>query len=399
MNFPFYIAKRYLVSKSGNNAINIITILATALVVVVTTVFFILLSGFSGLKEFSLSFYKASDPDIKITTTKGKTFLFDDKLQKLLEDKSIVSYAKVLEERAFFNYENKEHIAFIKGIDENYTKVVRMDTTVIAGRWLDSEFPYGVVVGNGIANKLSMGVDFINSMRVYVPKPGHKYSMNKDNMVSSINTNSIGVFALVDDIDNKYVFAYLPIVQKLLNYPLNSVSALSLQLKEGINPNDFSTELQNRFGVDFKVQTRAQQNAVFYKMLNSENLLLYFISTLLLIMALFNIIGTIIMMIIDKKGNLKTLLSLGSNVKDLRRIFVYQGFLLTLVGLFTGLIIGGIVVYLQATYHLVKIHAQLAYPVAFEFKNIIIVTLTIVVLGYLSALLASSRINDKLLDA
>lgn len=361
-------------------------------------VFFVLLSGFSGLKDFSLSFFKASDPDIKITTTKGKTFLFDDKFESLLEDENIVAYTKVLEERAFFNYQNKEHIAFIKGIDNNYTNVVRMDTTVIAGSWLDSDIPYGVVVGNGVANKLSMGIDYLESMRIYVPKSGNDYTMDMSKMVNNINTKNIGVFALIDDIDNKYVYAHLPIVQELLGYSLNKVSTVSIKLKDGVEVSSFSEKLQIKLGEDYKSSTRAQQNAIFYKMLNSENLLLYFISTLLLIMALFNIIGTIIMMIIDKKGNLKTLLSLGSNVKDLRKIFVFQGFLLTLFGLFVGLFIGSILIYLQATYHFVKIHAQLAYPVSFEFKNIIVVVLTIIVLGYLAALVASSRINDRLLD-
>ncbi len=398
MNFPLYIAKRYLVSKSGNNAINIITLLATLLVIVVTSVFFILLSGFSGLKNFSLAFYQAADPDIKITATEGKTFLFTEALGEQLQDEAIVAFSRVLEERAFFNYNNKEHIAYIKGVDRHYTQVVRMDTTVIVGNWLHTQDLYGVVVGNAIANKLSMGIDFIEPLTVYVPKQGNTFNPDISSMVNSVRTQSIGIFAIIDDIDSKYVYAYLPVVQELLQYPLNRVSAVSIKLKEGTNPALFATELQERLGHKFKVKTRAQLNAVFYKMLNSENLLLYFISTLLLIMALFNIIGTLIMMIIDKKSNLKTLLSLGSTIKDLRQVFVYQGFLLTLFGLLVGLFIGVVLVYLQSHYHFVKINANLAYPVLFQFKNVVIVALTIIVLGYLSAYIASSRINDRLLD-
>jgi lipoprotein-releasing system permease protein len=398
LNFPLYIAKRYLVSKSGNNAINIITLLATLLVIVVTSVFFILLSGFSGLKNFSLAFYQAADPDIKITATEGKTFLFTEALGEQLQDEAIVAFSRVLEERAFFNYNNKEHIAYIKGVDRHYTQVVRMDTTVIVGNWLHTQDLYGVVVGNAIANKLSMGIDFIEPLTVYVPKQGNTFNPDISSMVNSVRTQSIGIFAIIDDIDSKYVYAYLPVVQELLQYPLNRVSAVSIKLKEGTNPALFATELQERLGHKFKVKTRAQLNAVFYKMLNSENLLLYFISTLLLIMALFNIIGTLIMMIIDKKSNLKTLLSLGSTIKDLRQVFVYQGFLLTLFGLLVGLFIGVVLVYLQSHYHFVKINANLAYPVLFQFKNVVIVALTIIVLGYLSAYIASSRINDRLLD-
>jgi len=397
MNFPLYIAKRYLVSKSGNNAINIITFLATSLVIVVTSVFFILLSGFSGLKDFSLGFYRAADPDIKITTAKGKTFVFTDTLAMALQDKDIISYSKVLEERTFFNYKNKEHIAFIKGVDTQYTTVVSIDTTLIAGNWLDPNNPYGVVVGNGIASKLSMGIDFLTPLTVYVPKPGHKHNLDTDSMISSIKTQSIGIFAIIDDIDSKYVFAYLPIVQKLLHYPLNRISAIAIKLNQEVTAATFAKDLQKKLGESYKVETRAQLNAVFYKMLNSENLLLYFISTLLLIMALFNIIGTIILMIIDKKNNLKTLLSLGSTVKDLRKVFIYQGFLLTLFGLVVGLAIGSFLVYLQAKYHFVKIFENLPYPVSFQLKNIVIVALTIIVLGYISARIASSRVNRRLL--
>ena len=366
--------------------------------VVVTAVFFVLLSGFSGLKSFSLSFYKAADPDIKITASIGKTFIFSDSLSNSLQNKNIVAYSKVLEERAFFNYKNKEHIAFIKGVDKYYTNVVSMDTTIIAGKWLRTSNPYGVVVGNGIATKLSMGIDFLSPLTIYIPKPGNKYNPDIAGMVNSMQTQNTGIFALIDDIDNKYVFAYLPVVQELLGYPLNRISAVSIKLSEGVDPASFATTLQQQLGTTYKVKTRAQLNAVFYKMLNSENLLLYSISTLLLIMALFNIIGTIIKMIIDKKGNLQTLLSLGNTAKDLRKIFVYQGFLLTFTGLVIGLAIGILLVYLQATYHLVMINAALPYPVLFQVKNVFLVAVTIVVLGYISAHIASSRINNRLLE-
>ncbi len=345
-----------------------------------------------------MAFYKAADPDIKITAAVGKTFLFTDSLANSLQNDNIVSYSKVLEERAFFNYKNKEHIAFIKGVDKHYTSVVSMDTTIIAGKWLSTSNPYGVVVGNGIASKLSMGIDFLSPLTIYMPKPGNKYNPDVSSMITSVQTQNTGIFAIIDDIDSKYVFAYLPVVQELLQYPLNRISAVSIKTTTDVDITTFAEILQKELGTTYKVKTRAQLNAVFYKMLNSENLLLYSISTLLLIMALFNIIGTIIMMIIDKKGNLQTLLSLGSTVKDLRKIFVYQGFLLTLTGLVAGLIIGVLLVYLQATYHLVMINAVLPYPVLFQIKNVFLVAITIVVLGYISAHIASSRINKRLLE-
>jgi lipoprotein-releasing system permease protein len=400
LNFSLYIAKRYLVSKSSNNAINIITIIASVGTIVATAALFVVLSGFSGLKDFSLSFFRAADPDIKISASKGKTFLFTDSIASILEKHNeLAFYTKILEERAFFNYHNKEHIAFIKGVDQNFLDVMRMDTTLIAGKWLSPDFPYGVVVGNGISNKLSMGIDYLEPLRIYVPKAGENYDTSVQSLVRQIETRNVGIFSIIDDIDSKYVFSYLPVVQELLQYPLNQISAIDIKLKKGTNTNDFAKKLQTKLGNRFKVQTRAQLNAVFYKMLNTENLVLYFIFTLVLIIALFNIIGAIIMMILDKRSNLKTLLNMGAGVKDLKRIFIMQGFLLSLFGLVVGLSLGMLLVYLQDTYQLFMIYYQLAYPVVFKLQNVFLVVITMLVLGYLAARIASSRINEEMLLA
>jgi lipoprotein-releasing system permease protein len=400
LNFPFYIAKRYLRSKSGNNAINIITIIATLGIIVATAVLFVVLSGFLGLKEFSLSFYKAADPDVKITASLGKTFYFTDSLKTALNNNSAIkSYTKVLEERAFFKYRNKEHIAYIKGVDNHYLEVIKLDSAIISGKWLNPNFPYGVVMGNGIANKLSLNIDYLEPLVIYVPKPGITYNYtNPSSLVSSIDTRNIGVFSILDEVDTKYVFANLPIAQELLHYSLNQISAISLKIETNIDSDKFAEDLQKQLGKNFKVQTRAQLNAVFYKMLNTENLVLYFIFTLVLVIALFNIIGAIIMMILDKKSNLKTLLNLGVTIDELKRIFVYQGFLLILFGLIVGLLLGSILIILQDHFHLFMINDLLAYPVVFSFQNMLIVIITMIILGFLAAKIASSRISEKLLN-
>lgn len=400
MNFSFYIAKRYLVSTSSNNAINIITIIATLGAIVATAALFVVLSGFSGLKEFSLSFLNAADPDLKITATSGKTFVYTDSIKTILDqEKSIFAHTKVLEERAFFNYRNKEHIAIIKGVDLHYLEVVRMDTTLVAGKWLSPDFPYGVVVGNGIANKLSLGIDYLDPLSVYVPKPGNTYDPNLASLVNSIETRSTGIFAIIDDLDSKYVYTYLPVAQELLQYPLDKISGIAIRLQDNIeDASQIAAVLQTKLGDRYKVQTRAQLNAVFYKMLNTENLVLYFIFTLVLIIALFNIIGAIIMMILDKKANLKTLLNLGTSVKELKKIFIFQGFLLTMFGLVVGLALGILLVLLQDRFHLFMINEMLAYPVVFTLKNVVLVVVTMMVLGYLAARIASSRINERMLE-
>lgn len=400
LNFPFYIARRYLFSKSSNNAINIITIIAALGSIVATAALLVVLSGFSGLRTFSLAFFDATDPDIQVAAAKGKTFQLTDSLAQLIEsEKDVQSYAKVLEERAFFNYKDKEHIAIIKGVDENYTKIVPIDTTLYAGQWLQEEYPYGIVVGNGISLKLSLGLDYLDPVSLYVPKPGTSYDItNPSSLVNNLQVHNIGIFAVVEDIDEKYAYAQLSTVQELLNYPLDRISAVAIKIKNSASEKDVAQSLQEKLGPGFKAQTRAQLNSVFYKMLNTENLVLYFIFTLVLIIALFNIIGALIMMIIDKKSNLKTLSNLGAEIPDIKRIFTLQGFLLSVFGLVVGLIIGLILVYIQDRFELFMITSYLAYPVEFQWKNVLIVVVTMLVLGYLAARIASSRIREEMLN-
>jgi lipoprotein-releasing system permease protein len=400
LNFSLYIAKRYLFSKSSNNTINIITFIAAVGVIIGTLALFIVLSGFSGLRTFSIGFLNTSDPDIKITTVKGKSFDFNTKIESIINNQNgIASYSKVIEERAFFDFNEKTHIAYIKGVDLNYAKVNRMDTTVYSGTWLSENMPSGAVVGNGISNLLSIGVyDFLEPLKIYVPKPGSGYITDPANAFTKINTTPIGVFALTDDIDKKYVFISLELAQELLNYDPTQISAIELKVKNSEERADIITQLKNNLGPEFNVETREQLNAVFYKMLNTENLASYLIFTLILIIALFNVIGAIIMMILDKRDNLKTLYSLGATIKEIKRIFIFQGFLLTLFGLTVGLSVGIVLVLLQKKYSLFMITQHLAYPVEFTFLNVITVLVTILVLGLLASKIASSRISKKIVE-
>jgi len=397
MNFPFYIAKRYLVSKSSNNAINIITIIAAIGVVVSTIALFIVLSVFSGLRNFSLNFIQVSDPDLKISAVEGKSFLFTEKIRKELIQEKIAAYSKVIEERAFFSYQDKSHIAVIKGVDSNYLAVSRLDTAVYFGDWIDYEVKQTVVVGSGISSILSVGAyDFMESLKIFVPKPGEGYISNPENAFESVQALPIGIYKLTEEIDKKIVYGNLSLAQELLNYKPDQITALELKVRNPKEVKEVQRDLKEKLGHAFKVQTREQLNSVFYKMLNTENIASYLVFTLVLIIALFNVIGAIVMMIIDKKSNLKTMYHLGTEIKDIRRIFIFQGFLLTLSGLFIGLFIAIPIILLQKKYGLVMITEYLAYPVEFHLSNVLIVALTIVVLGYLAAILASSRITRKL---
>lgn len=399
MRFSYYIAKRYLFTKTSNNAINIITIIASFGVIVGSLALFIILSGFSGLRTFSYSLLDASDPDIKITATKGKSFLVTDKVLKIIEENpNILAKASVIEERIFLEYNDKNEIAFVKGVSSNYNTITNIEASLNNGVWLDTLYENTAVIGRSIASKLSLGVrSFGEPLSIMIPKPGTGF-INPNNAFYKTKVQIVGLYTGTEEFESKFVFVDLQETINLLQFKPNQVTALELKLIEKVKPNDVANQLQTSLGTDFKVQTKEQLNEVFYKVINTENFVSYLIFTLIIIIALFNVIGTIIMMIIDKKHNLKTLYSLGATVKEIKKIFVLQGFLLTFFGMITGLVIGVILVFLQLKFELFMITDTLAYPVEFRFINLGIVILTITILGYVASKIASSRIDKEFIE-
>jgi lipoprotein-releasing system permease protein len=399
LNFPLYIAKRYLFSKTSTNAINIITIIASFGVIVGSLALFIILSGFSGLRSLSYSLLDVSDPDIKITSSAGKRLLYTKDAQQILENNtSIYAFSKVIEERVFLEYNNKNEITYIKGVEENYISITRIDSVLNLGNWLDNEFSKTAVVGNGISRKLSLGIlNYGEPLSIMVPKSGTGF-INPLNAFYKMNVQVVGVYSGTEEFENKYVFVSINDAHNLLHFKENEFTGIEIKLKDNLDANLFSEQLQEQLGSKFKVRTKQQLNEVFYKVINTENFVSYLIFTLIVIIALFNVIGAIIMMIIDKKSNLKTLFSLGVTIEEIKRIFVYQGFLLTFLGMIIGLSLGILLVFLQKQFGLFMITQNLPYPVEFRFSNLFIVLGTITVLGFIASKIASSRINKGFIE-
>ena len=399
MNFSLYIAKRYLFSKTGNNTINIITIIASFGVIVGSLALFIILSGFSGLRTFSYSLLDVSDPDIKVSSIKGKSFIITDHIQQILDSNSTIkSSSKVIEERVFLEVKDKSEIAYIKGVEHNYTKITQIDAALVQGNWLDTTFVNTAVIGRSIAYKLSLGMGIFEApLQIMVPKPGIGF-INPNNAFYKTNVQIVGLYSGTEEFESKFVFVTLAQAKKLLRFNDNQVTAFEMKLKEDVNAHTFAEEMQKELGNDFKVQTKEQLNEVFYKVINTENIVSYLIFTLIVIIALFNVIGAIIMMIIDKKDNLKTLFSLGATVKEIKTIFEFQGFLLTFFGMLIGLSIGVILVFFQKQFGLFMITENLAYPVEFRYSNLIIVIVTITILGFIASKIAISRISEEFIE-
>lgn len=394
MNFPFYIAKRYLFAKSGNNAINIISGIASLGVIVGTAALFIILSGFSGLRTFNYSLLDISDPDIKITASKGKSISYDDVLKKLLNNNEDIDvFSKVTEERVVIKYGEKQHIAYVKGVDYNYTEVVKLEDAINIGTWIQKEYTNTSVIGNRLAYKLSVGVgSFEEPLQIIVPKKG-TFFFNPSQSFRSIKTQIVGAYFGTEDFENKYVFVSNTQAQQLLNYDENQFTGIEIKLKPGIDAEDFAKEVQNQLGVNYKVQTRAQLNELFYKVINTENFISYLIFTLIVMIALFNVIGSIIMIIIDKKKNLKTIISLGGSLSDVRKIFIIQGLLLTTLSMIIGLVLSISIIIIQQQFELFMITSTIPYPVELKLLNVLIVVATISTLGLIASAIASSRIS------
>lgn len=402
MNFPLYIAGRYLRSKSSQNAVNIINMVTFAVIVIGAAALFIVLSGFSGLKSFSLSFSNTFDPDLKALPVSGKTFSLRPSLSdSLMAIPGVVSLSGELEERVYLTHRQKSQIAYIKGVDSAYTRTTGIDSTLFIGQW--DLVGQQTVTGIDIANLLGLSIaDYRSPLTVLAPKPGEgglgtgglgQKPYNELRLVLS------GVYQIEENLDKKYVFAELPLVQALLERDYEQVSAVNFRFAPGADERQLREAIGRAMGAGIQLKDRKELNQTLYRMLNTENLATYLIFTLVLIIALFNVVGAIIMMILDKQQHSRTLYSLGLTLQDIRRIYFLQGVLVTSAGGVIGLLIGSLLILSQQAFGWLKITPSLAYPVEYRLVNVLLVLVTIVVLGVIAARIASNRINFKLLKA
>lgn len=399
MNVSYYIAKRYLRSKSSNNAINFITYIAIVGIILGSASLFVVLSGFSGLKVFTLEFSTMIDPDLKADTTVGKSFVLTQESEsKLKEINGIASYSKIVEERVLASFDDNKHPAFIKGIDESYSKVNIVDSIVEYGSWL-TQNTNQIVVGLGVANSLSVGVlDYGKRVHLYVPRSGKGQITSTKQAFKQLNAVNVGIFDVNEKINDTYIYSSIGLARELLNFSQNQMTSIEFKLSDNADEDLVRSKIQSILGDKIRIRNRIQLNDALYKMLNTENLAVYLILTLVSIILIFNVIGSLIMMILDKKKTLNTLFSMGTTLKNIRRIFFYQGITMTVVGTAIGLLIGFIVVIIQQQFALVMITQNLPYPMSLSLENFLIVFITISVLGILASKMASVRITKNLIN-
>lgn len=380
-------------ARSSQNVINIINRVTAFVVVLGAAALFIVLAGFAGLKSFTVSFSTTFDPDLKIFPKTGKYLNFSEADSIALRQVvSIAHYSKVIEEQVFLTHNQKNHIAYIKGVDEEYPLVNEVDSLLVLGGWELS--PPNVVVGATIFNNLGLNfADPSSPLQIVVPKSGKGSILNEKMPYREALSVVQGVYQLTEELDKKYVFSSLDEARFVLGLSPRQVSAIEVKLEPNATEAQAVSEIESIFNHQVVVKNRVQLNDALYRMLNTENIAVYLIFILVLVIALFNLVGAIIMMILDKGDDLHTLFALGMTPRQLESVFFWQGTMASVVGAVIGIVLGTVVVVLQQHFGFVRISPTLSYPVAIEPLNVVVVFITIVVLGLIASWIASSRVK------
>ncbi len=397
---PYFIAKRYLLAKHSRHAVGLLSRIAIGAVAVATFSLFLVLSGFTGLKDYALAFTNIFDSDLIISPVSGKSFIYDDAGQKALQGLTgIQVVGRVVEDKVFLRYKNQARVATLRGIDSAYTGVTPVDTLVYTGNWFSPERPE-VVLGYSVAADLALAArDFSNLIQISAPIPGSNImaATSPDQVFRSEQVVASGIYEVNDQVNDRFVFCSIETARYLFGWERNQVS--SLVIKTASNDLEaLKAQISSVFNDKVRVKTRVEQNAALYRMLNSENLFTYLFISLIAAIAVFNLTGTLIMLVLEKKNNLRTLFTLGQPLADIKRTFFASGLMMCGAGLALGLILGVLVVLGQSTFGWVLITETLPYPVTLTWGNFFLVAGTILGLGMLASLLGAQRVTRRLLD-
>ena len=380
-------------TKSKSKAINYITLIASLGIIIGTCALFIVLSGFSGLKAFSLEFTNLTDPDLKLLPKNSKSFIFTQQQKNQLSNiEGVVTYSEIVEDNILMSCEDMYLPVTLKGIDGAYPENT-IESILTYGDWLEADLPQ-IVSGWGITNTLGFSTyDITKTIRLYAPRPGTGQILSVRDAFKSFKVINVGIFQINDELNNSMIFTSIDNARYLLGLSNISLSSIEIEINDGADINQIKTNIESIFGNQIVIKNRVQLNESLYKMLNTEQLAVYLIFTLILIIALFNIVGSIVMMILDKKNNIKTLFSIGASKTAIQNIFFAQGLLMTVFGGFLGILLGAFVIAVQLYFEPVLITPTLPYPVILSWKNIIISFFTILILGSIASILASCTVK------
>jgi lipoprotein-releasing system permease protein len=407
MNLPLYIAKRYLFARKSQNVINIISAISVVGVATGTMALIVILSVFNGFDSLIKSLFSVFDPDLEISLAEGKTFVpvDDHRFNAVKSHPGVAYYTEVLEENALLMYGERQHIATLKGVGENFEGTSGLERMIVEGSLkLRDEYNNNfAVIGRGLANVLGVGLNFITPLDIYVPRRTASMAAIITNPEQAFNRKMIfpsGVFSVEQELDMSYVVIPVEFARELLEYR-DEVTSIELGLNENFRENQVKEELQQLLGDEFVVKDRYQQHEWLYKVMASEKWAIYLILSFILLVASFNIIGSITMLIMEKKKDMAVLKSMGAGVNLIRKIFLFEGWMISFGGAVAGLIIGLLICLAQMEFGIIKLYGDGsfiidAYPVELQLSDFFHVLAIVLLIGFFAALVPVNYITRRI---
>lgn len=371
-------------AKKGSTAVTFITWLAVGAMTVAVTAMFVIISVFSGLEDFNKDLIANLHADLTLKSNAGKTIKDLQKVENVLKkNKEIVSFSKIIEEKVYINYNGKGDIAYLRGVDSAYTKVNPIDKSIFYGTYPSFNYSNEVLMEHSLKNRLSIPIDSTSDFAtIFMPKPGTGIINKEEDIYNKKNIFVTGIFPGNDQLNN-YIIAPIELTEELLDLPKQSAYQIVIKLKTPENADQIKQSLVSQFGKTIEIKTKEEENAAFWKMINTEKLFIYLIFALVIFITTFNLAGAIIILQLDKKEQARSLISLGFPLAHLRKIYFYTGVLIVILGIISGLILGTLLCYFQQYTEFFKAIGTLPFPIKIVGNNYIIVALTASVFGIL----------------
>jgi lipoprotein-releasing system permease protein len=390
LNLPFFISKRYLFAKKTTNLVNLISILSVAILTIITSALIIVLSVFNGFEGLIKTFFSSFDPDVKVTLAEGKVFSATDSLlAKIGNMEEVASFTEVLEENVMLEYNEKQGIARIKGVSDSFNKTSGIDTMMINGEFLlKNKYEDFAVIGYLLSNRLGINLSLVKPVRIIAPKRDAKPSLTNLNVINSKLIYPVGVFSVFqEEYDSELIIVPIDFCRKLLEY-YDEVTSIDIKIKEGVEPQLFQTRLEKILGDKFAVKNRYQQHEFLFKIMKSEKWAIFLILSFIIIIASFNLTGSLTMLIIDKKDDIVTLQNMGADNSLIRKIFLLEGWMISILGAFGGVLLGVLICWLQIKFGFVGVEGNFMleqYPVEIQPMDLVYVFLTVIGIGFVAS--------------
>ncbi len=392
LGFPFYIARRYLLAKKSHHVINIISVISLAGMLVGTMALVVILSVFNGFDSVVRSLINSYNPDIRITLAEGKTFLPDSNvISELSRLDGVMDVACALEDKALVRYDEQQTIATVCGVSDNYLALTGLDSMVVEGRPVLRNGSENVaLIGYGIKIFLNVILNSPRQLILYAPRRLAQVSLDAERALNRRFIPVAGIFSVEQDFDSNYIIVPLEYARDLFGYHPGEITSIDIKTsKDNIDPT-LQEKMKQIMGNSYVVRNRYQQNELFYKTMQTEKWAIFFILVFILFIASFNVIGTLTMLIIEKKKDIITLRNLGANPTQIKRIFLFEGWMISVAGAATGVVAGLLVCWLQMRFELIKLQGSGtfvidAYPVQVQAADVLLTLLLVLIVGFFAA--------------